>query len=133
MAELLELLAEHQNKPLHPLPGHGGGITQHGDWLQALDLPSALVQQTGQFPVHVGIAPVLTKTRLTGLAKPLNRPPVGMQPERVPVNVFMEEPTAARCDALGHTSKEGLQLGQEHGHPAAPDQIEGFFRPGIAE
>ena len=57
-----------------PLPGHGGGITQHGDWLQALDLPSALVQQTGQFPVHVWIAPVLTKTPLTGLAQLLNGP-----------------------------------------------------------
>ena len=40
VAQVLKLLAEYQNKPLHPLPGHGCGIAQHGDWLEVLDLPS---------------------------------------------------------------------------------------------
>ena len=44
-------------------------ITQHGDWLQVLDLPSPLVEQSGEFPVHVGIAPLVMKTALTGLAE----------------------------------------------------------------
>ena len=96
VTELLELLAEHQDKPLHPLPGHGGGISQHGDGFEVFNLPSALMQQAGKFPVHVGIATVVAKTGLTGLPEALNGPPVGVQPEGVPVNVFMEEPAAAR-------------------------------------
>ena len=98
-----------------------------------LDLPSALVEQTGEFPVDVGIAAVFTKTALTGQAKALNRSSVGMQPEGVPVDVFMDQPASARLDALIHPSQEGLQLGQKHGHPAAPHQIEEFPWPGIFE
>ena len=95
--------------------------------------PPALREHLGQVSIHVWVPSTVAKAALAGLAEALNGTAMGMESKGVPVDVSMDHPAASRLNALLDAVEQRLQLGQKHGYPAAPDQIEAFLRPGILE
>lgn len=97
--------------------------TQHREGAQVPDQEALSGQQGGQPAVHIGIPSCSLEAQLSGLPEAGDGLPPGVQAEGVPVDVFVGHEATAGTQGPLHLLEIGREPGEEHRHPAAPDQI----------